>query len=579
MALTMALAACLASCSSDDSREEMASLPKKMTINVVDNQGFLSSKETTPQDNVTRALPAQYQADDDIKRGTVFEMGDAIGIYEVDASGNVTAANVPYYFTGQVWDSATGLDFDDNKHYFAYFPYKEDLTGLNAPALNDNVSTSMTDAATFFSGLTSNWEILPNQQSYENYKASDLMVGEGIATITDGNTVVNFTMSHQMGLVVLDLGQVKHMLRSGRYYWFDQVNRKCKSETGFFVPSYIMDEYRAIIPLNQKTKFCATDDEWAVSAYISQPGHYQKYLIGYTTANESAGIQYFDLQPGDIYYSDGSLMHVTADNFDARMARSADALGFVVFVSDGSAEDQKVVDPTLDENGMLKCQYSHGLVLKIEGRYTYDPYDFANTKAGSDISKVMYQYQQAGHTLKKYYSIGSAVNDFDGARTSDMVVGTNADYDTWYGNVHPGPAGTNVPNTGWFVPGMGQIVHSMLKTGVITQETYNSLASTTGRNRVKNIAMNGSIWGQYLVNAIGTTSLSVTSSFSFEYDNNYFTVMAMLTSTYNPFNPWDSFNYCITIPSVDTTQGCIHTSNNISGSSSRKGNTPFMLAF
>lgn len=567
MALTMALMAVLTACSNEDNVENTAS-KQKMVINVEEAQSFQATDGITQTGGMTRALPAEYEGSDNIKRGTTFEMGDAIGIFEV-SGGTITAANVPYYFSGQVWDSSSSISFDAGKKYFAYFPYKEGVTAADVVA-------SATTAEDFFSSVISGWTVADDQSSYDNYKASDLMVGAGTISVDGGgNTVMNFQMTHQMGLVVLNLGQVKHMLRSGTYYWFDEVNKKCKGTTGndiYYKPSYILEEYRAIVPLNTNVKFCATDDEWAVNAYITQKGHYQLYDIGSTEDDPNAGIQYFDLQLGDIYYKDGSLMHVTADNNDARMARSADAEGFVVFVSDGSAEDQKVIDPSLDENGMLARQYSHALVMRIDVNKIAAG-TINDFRINGNIGSVTQAYRAAGHSVKIYYSVAAAVNDYDGLVSTTQVVGSgNSTYDAWYTAAHPGPSTFNVHNSGWFIPGMGQLVHSLLRTGAISQETYNSMLQDTGiRTRY---SVNPTIWQNYMFNAVGSTSLEDRDTFT---DSDY--SHGLMTSTFYP-QPETGGSYVNWFFMFNFTNAWLTSQwNGSSSNTSLPSYAPMMLAF
>lgn len=568
MTLMAALVASLTACSSDEniveSNKDLVS-NQKMTIVVEEAGGFIATDGTPQKDNMTRAIPATDASNNQIKAGTTFEMGDAIGIYEV-SNGFVTKANVPYYYSGTVWDSATEISFDADKTYYAYYPYSENAP-TGAPALNDNVSGS--GAETFFNSLINSWSVFSDQTDYDNYKASDLMVGSGTRTITSGgNTVMTFSMSHQMGLVVLNLGQVKHMLRSGNYYWLDQVNRKCKGSdqsNTFYKPAFILNEYRAIVPVGQQAKFCATDNEWAVNAHVAQRGHYQYYTIGYSSAAPDAGIKYYDLQLGDVYYSDGSLMHVTADNADARMARVAEAEGFVVFISDGSAEDQKVIDPRLS-NGVLAAQYSHALVMRIESGRLGGNYVNSSTQGydvNANMGQVIRRYANNGHSVKKFYTIAAAINDYDGINTTNMLVGTDASYDAWYNAAHDGPSGANVPNSGWFVPGLGQVVHSYLQTGTISPETYTALLATNSDD-YQNLTTNPAIIRQYMQDAIGATTKSDTPTITDD--------ALHMTSTYNA-NATYNFNFWVNALS--------NGSHRISGSSilQTQGRDLLMLAF
>lgn len=569
MALMVALVAGLTACSNEDNIENTLS-KQKVLINVTESQSFLATDGTPQTGGMTRSLPAEHETGDDIKRGTIFEMNDAIGIFEV-SNGQVTKANVPYYFTGQVWDSSSSISFDLSKTYYAYFPYKADL----------DVSSVVANAATaeaFFANVISGWTVATDQSSYENYKASDLMVGNGTITVNNGIRVVNFQLAHQMGLVVLNLGQVKHMLRSGTYYWFDEVNKKCKvgTENGvtYYKPSYILDEWRAIVPLNTNATFSATDDEWTINAFITQKGHYQLYNIGCTEDDENAGVQYFDLELGDIYYKDGSLMHVRNDNAAARLARQADAEGFVVFISDGTGEDQKVIDPSLDSNGMLKYEYSHGLVMRIKAYDTHSAYADAIDNQ-TFIGTVTKKYKE-NHPVKTFSSIAVAVNDCDGIVSTSQVYGTYDAYNDWYDAAHPGPATANVPNSGWFIPGLGQLVHSLLQTGSITQATYNSMIATNNDNNGNPIlnaafSVDVSIWRNYMSNAVGGTTLA--DDVAFTTSDGWY---GLVTSTYYP-NANNRWNWTF---ALNAESAYIYVDWNDTGAGKRKpGYTPMMLAF
>lgn len=513
LTLTLALVAGLTACSSDDNfvgnNKDLVS-NQKTVITVTDIHGFKATDGTPQTGNMTRALPAQYANNEEIERGTIFEENDCIGVYVVDETTHtIEQANVPYHYFGQMWDSNSDIAFaTSGKSYYAYFPYQETPTG--APTVGTTFSGS--DAAdVFFSSLISSWTILADQSTQANYVASDLMVGKATVTDNSGTTEVEFQMDHQMGLVVLNLGQIKHVLRSGDYYWFDEVNKKCKTTDGCYKPWYIHDEWRAIVPVNTTSKFSATDDEWTINAKVTEKGEYQVYNIGHSAANPNSGVKYFDLQLGDIYYNDGSLMHVTADNVDERYARATEAEGFVVFISDGSAEDQKVVDPSLGTNGMLARTYSHALVMRLEAKNTST--SNANTwVANNNIGHVTYEYNTAGNRVKSFGSVAQAVNDYDGLVSSTQLKNTNATFDSWFNPAHDGPSGLNVPNSGWFVPGMGQLVHSLLQTGAISQQTYNDMLQCKDLHGC--FKVNPKIWKDYMYDAVAAYTLPTKTPFT-----------------------------------------------------------------
>lgn len=565
LTLTLALAAGLTACSSDDNfvgnNKDLVS-NHKTVITVSDIHGFKATDGTPQKDNMTRALPAQDQQGDAIECGTIFEENDCIGVYVVnETTHQIEQANVPYHYLGQMWDSNSDIAFaTSGKSYYAYFPYQENPTG--APTAGSSFSGS--DAAEFFSSLISSWTILADQSTKANYVASDLMVGKATVADNNGTTEVEFQMDHQMGLVVLNLGQIKHVLRSGDYHWFDEVNKKCKTTDGCFKPWYIHDEYRAIVPVNTTTKFSATDDEWTINAKVTEKGKYQVYNIGYSPNIANSGVKYFELQEGDIYYKDGSLMHVIPndnDNHQARMSRQGDAEGFVVFVSDGSSEDQKVVDPS--------STYTHALVMRIRvddptnGSFgsNYNWPTFFNSSS-EYIGYATNLYKNAGTVPKTYYSVQSAINDFNGMVSSSQVLTMNSSYDAWYNEAHPGPSGSgasgnNVPNSGWFIPGMGQLVHSLLRTGAISQSTYNTMAAST--SQALTITINTNIWNDYMNNALGTTNLGGDLSFASSD-----ATRSLITSTYYPNtqsgNPIGC-NWCIEFAGSSSDIFCTYDSN------------------
>lgn len=577
LTLVLALAAGMTACSSDDNfvgnNKDLVS-NHKTVITVSDAHGFKASDGTPQTGNMTRALPAEYQENEAIERGTIFEEGDCIGVYVVDdQTHQIEQANVPYHYLGQMWDSDSGIAFSaSGKSYYAYFPYQENPAG--APTAGTSFSGS--DAAVFFNSLISGWTVQADQSTQANYVASDLMVGKATVTDNDGTTEVAFQMDHQMGLVVLNLGQIKHVLRSGNYYWFDEVNKKCKTTDGCYKPWYIHDEWRAIVPVGTAKTFSAIDDEWTVNAKVTEKGKFQVYKIGYDPNVANSGVKYFELQEGDIYYSDGSLMHVIPndnDNHQARMARSADALGFVVFVSDGSGADQKVVDPSLNSSGMLACTYSHALVMSIKvnnnmpGTYNWNSFFSSSSEY---IGYATNLYKQAGNVPKVYNSVQSAINDFNGSVSSSQVLSANAgNYNSWYNNNHPGPSGTNVPNSGWFIPGLGQIVHSLLRTGAITQSTYNDMAASTAKELT--ITIDNNIWNQYMNNATGANGLAGYNTFADSGAG-----AALITSTYYPNTQSGNVtcNWCIEFADSSSDVFCTYHASN-----RRPKYTCMMLAF
>lgn len=131
---------------------------------------------------------------------TTFGDDDKIGLFAVDASGNLVYTNIPYAFHADenAWeldDVSKKVYYSSKFTYFAYYPYQESLSG--------EIKNEESDASGFFLNVISKWEPQMDQSSWDSYIASDLMVGKG--TNHNENASVSFLMNHQMGLLLFQL--------------------------------------------------------------------------------------------------------------------------------------------------------------------------------------------------------------------------------------------------------------------------------------------------------------------------------------------------------------------------------------
>lgn len=135
---------------------------------------------------------------------TTFETGDQIGFFAVTTSGEYYYSvyyNIPLTFDGTEWkpsDNNVKLFHSPNYTYYAYYPYKENPEGW--------ISEYADTGEEFFEEIINQWEPKLDQSTLEDYLASDLMVGKGVATTNDDNSgTVSFTLEHQMGLLEFQL--------------------------------------------------------------------------------------------------------------------------------------------------------------------------------------------------------------------------------------------------------------------------------------------------------------------------------------------------------------------------------------
>ena len=322
----------LSSCTQDDdsSRSSVSpALEKGIVVSVSD--GLYGSQ------GGTRAIPNGME--------TVFEQGDAIGVFAVDAEGKVVRSNVKYVCNGVNWnvDATTTVPvlFSNEYSYYAYYPYQADLSELAAGiAEGETVAASTADA--FFEELTANWEVKDNQKAKADYVASDLMVAKGVPNATVGDFAIDFNMTHQMGLVLLSFGEMTRMVDAS-ITWKEPVTQTCKGETQPYVWNgigrYIFNPASTTAKL-----FTASDDSWIQAVRMSERGHYKEYKIEATKS--------YTLAVGDIVWTDGSFSKtVEYDKFYDK--RPMGVIGYL--------GNDDVVDGITDANG--KRRYTHGIIV------------------------------------------------------------------------------------------------------------------------------------------------------------------------------------------------------------------------
>ena len=123
---------------------------------------------------------------------TVFESGDLIGVFVVAGDGTVLHNNVPYEYDGTNWtpvnvaDGIYSYTYGGVK-YTAYYPYSDKMNDITSE--DDIISKSIP---------------LADQSTLENYRASDLLTGEGTVSEVNGASVITIKMQHSMALLVME---------------------------------------------------------------------------------------------------------------------------------------------------------------------------------------------------------------------------------------------------------------------------------------------------------------------------------------------------------------------------------------
>ena len=324
-----------------------------MTVSMSDG-GYTSSDPSAPG---TRAVEDGY--------ATTFTAGDRIGLYAVK-NGAIVASNICLTATesgsggsgGIAWQASPGTTLyyeGAGTQYFAYYPYKEVLTGSPIP--------SATDAAGFFSGVVSAWTPATDQSTYVKYTAQDLMTGSGTpgGKLPDGTYSLSFTLKHAMALVVIETPTTKYAFTNNSpsipvYH----IPAPGTTFYGFTPYSPSIGTYRYLVKPAQSGadnlmgSYTAADGntkEYTVAQKNLTAANYALYKVDKAAVTEKS----HTLQAGDFYLSDGSLVGKDAMLSDAQKAA---CLGIVYWVGDIKGDNYGLLDSKFPGG-------THGLVVSL----------------------------------------------------------------------------------------------------------------------------------------------------------------------------------------------------------------------
>lgn len=177
-----------AACSEDEAPiGGLADEGEVLTVTVVDG-GFIPAEANGSRADDTHSVTCSSDGKiSTTSHKTTFANGDAIGVFAVDASGNVLSSctNLKLAYDGSAW---TGSLFYSNKAagYYAYYPYDE--------AYSTGIATS-----TDIGNMASSFSPKSDQSTKEYYTASDYMLSAETKVTNKRN--LNFTLIHKMTLV------------------------------------------------------------------------------------------------------------------------------------------------------------------------------------------------------------------------------------------------------------------------------------------------------------------------------------------------------------------------------------------
>ena len=370
---------------------------------------------------------------------SAYKDGDAIGIYAINARGEVTQANVRATYDGTKWSLPEGVKLRNNTsiHYFAYFPYVTDADQKLAsmPKVGTKVSSDdLSSEHAFFKGLEDNWEV-KDQSTLEKLNAADLQVCKAVLDKTASG--LNLTMQHGVGLADITLGQGLNykLVNDEKYKWTASIvsDKLADKESQLYKPA--VNKMLGVIKANHDTTFkgvasggwkCAWKNELTFNPTCAQ-------IIKKTAERVDDDEHPYTLEVGDIYYTNGALTH---QNYDLETIQPIGIVGYITMNNDGNYWTEK--DTKTDGIG------GHALVMSLKtigsycwnsednygGRPQYSPYMIANS-ASKD-------YGSGYNETKVLVSLGSAF------AAANAAIEYNSECKL--------PENT----TGWFLPSAGQ---------------------------------------------------------------------------------------------------------------------------
>lgn len=290
-----------------------------------------------------------------------YKKGDSIGIYAINARGEVTQANVKATYDGTKWSLPGGEKLRNNAtiSYFAYFPYVKDGDQKLAsmPRVGDPVSPDdLSSEHAFFKGLEDNWEV-KDQSTLEKLNAADLQVCKAVLDKTASG--LNLTMQHGVGLADITLGQgLNYKLENyEEYKWTASIVSDRFESRKMYKPEG--KKVIGIVRANQNTELKGITSDWKgswKSALTFKPGYANIQTATAVRADDEEHFYKFEL--GAVYYSDGSISNQVENLMPDKYP-----VGIVVYIPAATGVDKWSERGSVSSNSNIG---GHGLVMALK---------------------------------------------------------------------------------------------------------------------------------------------------------------------------------------------------------------------
>ena len=438
--MLMAVSAALASCTQEDVLQNTPAQPS-------DNELKLS---VSTQDFVSDAQGRAITNNDD-KRTSEFENGDQMGLYIFSEDGEVLCDNLLYTYTDGIWTTDKTIYQYKNAQYVAYFPYCKDLSGV----------TGAESITGYFKA-----NILPtvSQTNAEAYEQADLMIAT--TSQVDGSNV-NLTLAHQFSMIELNIPCRKYITSATDGFQYAapvkmevEINEKTELYRAADGVYRLMVE-PGTAPLikgsveydeNMPIYFSSS----SVTMNLLKAGTFTQFNVTYTdpaveglTKDEATGRYIRPLQPGDYYYSDGTIYPYTEGTVDQPITEGC--IGVIFEVGTGVPNTPWTHGSVLALKSLGQAKWSANRCT-VEGNMIETLSDDVTVKSGYEVTQALVKTSEFlwNDAANLAYNLGKG------------------EYDSQYA--------APVYSSGWYLPSIADWVEVIQNLGGDTDFTL----STTG---------------------------------------------------------------------------------------------------
>ena len=292
----------------------------------------------------TISYPDGWNSINNIKSSYIKD--DAIGMYVVDKNNKVKEANLKFTYNGSKWTVESGKKFKGSPqyNYFVYYPYQEG--GLpGAPAKNAS-NIDVTSAASFFADAIKKWgmSLKTDQGDDGKFNSCDLQIGKADDLGESGTTIIFRSMTHAMGLAVLnrESKSLDHFYKLKGYEDYTWSNGSVPTtangtiSSGQKLFSTIATQGIMVVAPNSTVTFTNTStdkDEWKTKSVPITINEGNKIYSGEAKLKQ----QHYDettykMEVGDIYYDNGGITKPSEAEIAAARKNGLKTIGIIGYL-------------------------------------------------------------------------------------------------------------------------------------------------------------------------------------------------------------------------------------------------------